>query len=127
MKLKLLQIRKNLRPNQVGIVKEFLHFLQEEAPLRNDVTIVFADERDSEITTGYHNQNLIKVFTRSRILADVMRTLAHEWIHQVQFEDLENNKKTETEVEAQANAVSGHLLKKFIKENPYHEVEFYKD
>ena len=127
MKVVLKQIRENLRPNQVGIVKEFINFLQANAPLRNKVIVLFQDERNESMTTGRHQENVIYVFSRSRILIDILRTLAHEWIHAIQNQNLETEPQLERPSEDQANSVAGFLIRKFVKDNPEHEVEVYKD
>jgi len=106
---------------------DFLKFLQDNAPLNKDVSIVFQDERNESITTGKQYADNMVVFVKSRILVDIMRTLAHEWVHILQDNDPETIKKTEREIEDHANSLSGYLVRKFQKENPHHEVEIYKD
>jgi hypothetical protein len=127
VKLSLKKIRQNLRPNQVGITLDFLKFLQDNAPLNRDLVIVFQGERNESITTGKHKAGEIVVFVKSRILIDILRTLAHEWVHGLQEQDPESYKKNEREIEDHANSLSGYLVRKFMKENPEHEVESYKD
>lgn len=127
MKVKLKQVRKNLRPNQVGIVKDFINFLQANAPLRDKVVILFQDERSETITSGKHEDNNIVVFSKSRILIDILRTMAHEWIHALQNQNLVTQPQLEKPSEDHANSVAGFLIRKFVKDNPEHEVEVYKD
>lgn len=127
MKVTLKQVRKNLRPNQVGILKDFINYLQSNAPLKDDVHILFQDDRNETMTTGKHQDNKIVVFTKSRILIDVLRTLAHEWIHSLQHQNIKTEPQLERPSEDHANSVAGFLIRKFIKDNPEHEVEVYKD
>lgn len=127
MKVTLKNIRKNLRPNQVGITKEFVDFLQKNAPLRNDVIVLFQDDRNENITTGKHQDNTIVVFSKSRILIDILRTLAHEWIHAIQNQNIKTEPQLERPSEDHANSVAGYMIRKFVKDNPEHEVEVYKD
>ncbi len=127
MKVKLKQVRKNLRPNQVGIVKDFINFLQDNAPLRDKVVILFQDDRNETMTTGKHEDNNIVVFSKSRILIDILRTMAHEWIHALQNQNLVTQPQLERPSEDHANSVAGFLIRKFVKDNPEHEVEVYKD
>ena len=127
MKLALKKIRQNLRPNQVGITLDFLKFLQDNAPLNRDLVIVFQDKRNESVTTGKNFDGKFVVFTKSRILIDILRTLAHEWVHSLQEQDPQNLNKTERESEDHANSLAGYLIRKFMKENPEHEVESYKD
>jgi len=127
VKLSLKKIRQNLRPNQVGITMDFLKFLQDNAPLNRDLVIVFQDKRNESITTGKHIDSEIVVFTKSRILIDIFRTLAHEWVHSLQDQDPRNTKKSVQDHEDHANSLAGYLVRKFFEENPEHEVESYKD
>lgn len=127
MKLTLKKIRKNLRPNQVGITLDFLKFLQDNAPLNKDLVIFFQDKRNESITTGKHFENEIVVFTKSRILIDILRTLAHEWVHGLQEKDSDTINKSERKIEDHGNSLAGYLVRKFMEENPEHEVESYKD
>jgi hypothetical protein len=127
VKLALKKIRQNLRPNQVGITLDFLKFLQDNAPLNRDLVIVFQDKRNESVTTGKNFDGKLVVFTKSRILIDILRTLAHEWVHSLQEQDPQNLNKTERESEDHANSLAGYLIRKFMKENPEHEVESYKD
>jgi Zn-dependent peptidase ImmA (M78 family) len=104
-----------------------LKFLQDNAPLNRDLVIVFQDKRNESVTTGKNFDGKLVVFTKSRILIDILRTLAHEWVHTLQEQDPQNLNKTERESEDHANSLAGYLIRKFMKENPEHEVESYKD
>lgn len=127
MRIVIKNARENLRPNQVGITKDFIQFLQEHAPLKDDLVINFVSKRNESITTGRHKYGEISVFTYSRILIDILRTLAHEWIHEYQYLNRKGKPSLEAPSEAHANALSGYLIRKFIEENPEHEVEVNKD
>ena len=127
MKIKLKQVRKNLRPNQVGIVQDFVKFLQDYSPIKNNVTIVFTDVRNENITTGKQQEYSITVFSKSRILIDILRTLAHEWVHILQLENGDAQKKDEYSIEDQASAMASYFIREYIKSNPEHETEVYKD
>lgn len=127
MKVTLRNIRENLRPNQVGITKDFINFLQKNVPLVDDILITFVSKRNETITTGKHIYGSLFVFTTSRILIDILRTLAHEWAHEYQDLQKKSNPKLEVPSEPHANALAGYLVRKFIEENPEHEVEANKD
>lgn len=127
MKIQLKNIRKDLRPNQVGIVQKFIHFLQENAPLKEDVLVVFQSKRGDQITTGKETDGSLFVFTKSRILIDILRTLAHEWIHAIQNQNIKTEPRLERPSEDHANSVGGFLVKKFVKDYPEYETEVYKD
>ena len=126
MKVRLINVRNNTRPNQVGIIKDFVSFLQSSAPLHGELEIDFVSERSQEMTTGRNHSGKILVLSTSRILIDILRTLAHEWVHEFQRQKGQEG-NTESFLEDQANSISGYFIRQFMKENPEHEVEVYKD
>ena len=127
MKVKIKNIRNHFQPNQVGIVKEFIEFLQNNGPLKSDVVIVFQDKRNENITTGKKLDNTITIFAKDRLLVDVLRTLAHEWIHILQTQNMKTMPNLDRPSEDHANSLAGYWLRQFNKENPEHETEVYKD
>jgi hypothetical protein len=127
VKVKIKNIRPHFQPNQVGIVKEFVKFLQNNGPLKSDVNILFQDKRNENITTGKQQDNTITIFAKDRLLVDVLRTLAHEWIHILQTQNMKTMPNLDRPSEDHANSLSGYWLRQFNKENPEHETEVYKD
>ena len=127
MKVKIKNIRPHFQPNQVGIVKEFIKFLQNNGPLKSDVVILFQDKRNENITTGKKFDNTITIFAKDRLLVDVLRTLAHEWIHILQTQNMKTMPNLDRPSEDHANSLAGYWLRQFNKENPEHETEVYKD
>ena len=128
MKIILKNIRQNTRPNQVGIIKDFISFLQDRAPLKNDIVVMFTSDRtDHLITTGRQYEDSIKIFVKERILVDILRTLAHEWVHELQYENPKEEPQSERSIEDHANSLGGFLIRKFVLDNPHHESELYKD
>ena len=127
MKIKIKNERKYLQPNHIGIVKDFIEFLQTNGPIKNSLTISFTDKRNEEITTGKHTDDTITIFVKGRVLIDILRTLAHEWVHEIQNENIVTTPQLERPSEDHANSLAGYWLRMFIKENPEHETEVYKD
>ena len=127
MKVKIKNKRPHFQPNQVGIVKEFVKFLQNNGPLKSDVNILFQDKRNENITTGKQQDNTITIFAKDRLLVDVLRTLAHEWIHILQTQNMKTMPNLDRPSEDHANSLAGYWLRQFNKENPEHETEVYKD
>ncbi len=127
MKVKIKNIRNHFQPNQVGIVKEFVKFLQNNGPLKSDVIVLFQDKRNENITTGKKLDNTITIFAKDRLLVDVLRTLAHEWIHILQVQNMKTMPNLDRPSEDHANSLAGYWLRQFNKENPEHETEVYKD
>jgi len=66
------------------------------------------------------NNDKIWLYVKNRNMADILRTLAHELVHRKQAEDgrLElDSGKTGSDIENEANAQAGILLRKFGKQN----------
>ncbi len=80
------------------------------------------DDARSMHSFGSFNPNNDKIwlYVKNRNMADLLRTLAHELVHRKQAEDgrLElNSGETGSEIENEANAQAGILLRKFGKQN----------
>lgn len=114
--------------NKIEIIKNFIGFLNREFPLKRDVTIIMKNESDDGMTTGSNKHGTIKVLSKGRMLIDVLRTLAHEWVHEHQFQY--NRKRANQDIggpdEDEANAEAGKLLKIFAKDNPNKEDKMYE-
>ena len=77
-------------------VNKFIKLLQREFPLKNDLKIFFLNQKKGEMSTGSRrSDNVIKVLVGDRMNRDIMRTLAHEWVHEHQM-DVLNRKKDPT-------------------------------
>ena len=122
MKLCLKFEKDTLEKYQIDIVKNFIILLQEKLTLTGDLTIKFLSERKGKMTTGsYKNKSKeIKVLAKGRMLADVLRTLSHEWAHCYDHQKLKIKDRKEVGGKAEdfANEKSGEITKKFIKSHP---------
>jgi len=110
-------------------VKKFSKLLQREFPLKNDLKIFFLDRQKGEMSTGSRrSDNVIKVLVGDRMNRDIMRTLAHEWVHEHQMDVLKRKKGPDIggRNEDEANAFAGRLIKMFEKENPELEQLMYE-
>jgi hypothetical protein len=133
VKISLKNIKQFFDVDKIDTLKKFINFLQQNVPLSNEVVIIFTSDRPNDMTTGMRKEpSEIYVLSRERMLVDVMRTLAHEWVHEYQFQkmDLGSKKNVQDvggEEENMANTLSGILVKRFDKEFPddkkniYHE------
>jgi hypothetical protein len=112
-----------------NIIIKFIKHLQSKFPLKNDVSIVFLGEKLDGMTTGSRTDNSeLRILVQNRIIRDVLRTLAHEWVHEYQIDVLNRDKGPDIggENEDEANAYSGRLVKQFEKRNPYKKEDDYK-
>jgi hypothetical protein len=116
---------------QSKVVKDFVSMIQSELPLTNNVNINFVPERDVKMTTGVRfPKGKIFVLSGNRLLIDILRTLAHEWVHEYQHQKmgLKDNEKIQDiggPEENMANTLSGIFIKKFEKQYPNHSKLLY--
>lgn len=124
-----LKYRNNdLNKTKLTIIKKFVFFLQKEFPLKDSLTILFTEKSEDGMTTGSNIKGRIKVLSKGRMLIDVLRTLAHEWVHehQHQYDRKKSNKDIGGPDEDEANSESGKILKMFTKKNHNEEDKMYK-
>lgn len=117
-----------LTPVKINIIENFVKFLNREYKLKNDVVIRFTNKSEEGMTTGSNKEGLIKVLCDGRMFIDVLRTLAHEWIHEHQHQYNRKNKKQDIggPDEDEANAEAGRILKQYNKEFPKKEDKLYE-
>jgi Zn-dependent peptidase ImmA (M78 family) len=115
-----------LNESETSTIHEFLKYaiknLEIQKPPRN-LTLSYDNEAAKEKRSfGYFdpNDNKIWVYCGNRNMADILRTLAHELVHRKQDEDGRINYesgKTGSEIENEANAKAGVLLRDFGKQH----------
>ena len=107
---------------QIDIIKNFILELQNKIPLVGEVHIEFLSKRKGQMTTGSftNKKHLIKVLFKERMLADVLRTLSHEWAHcyDHQKKHIKDRNPIGGKSEDYANETSGEITKGFIKKHP---------
>lgn len=109
-----------------NIIADFIDFTAKALDLQQIPKITFSD--DENLAKKMHalgayqpNTDELLVIKGPRLTADVLRTLAHELVHRKQAEigplNAEDG-KTGSEVENEANAAAGVLLRQFGKYRP---------
>ena len=102
-------------------ILKFIKFVSDELTLNRPFKVKLVKQRDDDLRTyAYYNQTNgdVKVYCKDRGLADVLRSIAHELIHHQQNETGKLEVPTQDiggEIEDEANAKAGVLVKKFIK------------
>jgi phosphopantetheine adenylyltransferase len=120
-----------------NIVADFIDFASKALDLQKVPKITFSDDGNlakQMHALGAYNPKTdeLLVVKGSRLTADILRTLAHELVHRKQAEmgplDKEDG-KTGSEVENEANAAAGVLLRQFGKYRPeiFEEADAMKD
>ena len=109
------------------IVTEFVKFLNDRLELNGDfpsVELSYDKKLAQEMKSFGQYQvedNKIIVIAINRNLADILRTIAHEFIHNKQDKEGKlnpNSGETGSDEENEANALAGVLMRDFGKNNP---------
>jgi Fe-Mn family superoxide dismutase len=111
----------NIDSEKKELIVKFCKFLQKKYKLEEDLTITFLGERVGRMTTGsQHKEKGIKILVNNRMNRDILRTLAHEWVHSYQRNVIGRKRGPNIggQNEDEANALAGSLMKTFEKENP---------
>lgn len=108
------------------LLKKFIGFAIKELGIQKPPTSLTLS-RDNNAAKTMHsfgsfdpNNDKIWLYIKNRNMADLLRTLAHELVHRKQAEDGRidyNSGKTGSDIENEANAQAGVLLRKFGKQN----------
>jgi len=107
------------------ILKRFLVFLKRELRLTYDIPIILVDDTDfakkiaafGEIS----DKNIIHISIINRQPMDILRTLAHEFVHYKQHMEKGLDRKSShagSPTENQANAKAGELMRKYGQLHP---------
>ena len=117
---------KRLNESETGTIGEFIKFaiknLEIQNPPRN-LSLSYDTNKAKEMRSfGYFdpNSNKIWIYCGNRNMGDILRTLAHELVHRKQDEEGRisyESGKTGSEIENEANAKAGVLLRDFGKQH----------
>ena len=129
MKVIIKHIDSDVPKENYEFFNDFLKYLQRKYPLKHDVTIKFVGERVGDMTTGQRNpKNELMILSKGRMNRDILRTLAHEWVHEYQRTILKRHKGPDIggKNEDEANSESGLIIKKYEKSHPKDVKKMYK-
>jgi cytidyltransferase-like protein len=122
---KLMEVKK-LNESETGTIGEFLKYAIKNLGIQNpprNLSLSYDTAKAKEMRSfGYFdpNSNKIWVYCGNRNMGDILRTLAHELVHRKQDEDGRisyESGKTGSEIENEANAKAGVLLRDFGKQH----------
>jgi len=117
---------KKLNESETGTIGEFIKFAIKNLGIQNpprNLALSYDTAKAKEMRSfGYFdpNSNKIWVYCGNRNMGDILRTLAHELVHRKQDEDGRisyESGKTGSEIENEANAKAGVLLRDFGKQH----------
>jgi hypothetical protein len=125
-----LKIEKNtINKKEIELVKKFCSLLMKKMKLSKDLKIEFLNERYGKMTTGSFvpKKNKIKILSKDRMFADILRTLSHEWAHAYDHEKLKIKDRADIGGKSEdfANSKSGEFTKLFIRKNKNKEKEIF--
>ena len=107
---------------KMSTTKKFLNFCCDELGLQEKFHChIIADrEKYGVKTTAYYldDGKKVVVYGKNRMLGDILRSIAHELVHQLQHEEGRIEYPVQDEggdIENEANAKAGEIVKKFIK------------
>lgn len=107
------------------LIREFIKFNINVLELKSLPKISFTSDK-SKTKTYAHNDivnDTIVIYTKKRSLGDILRSLAHELIHYAQkqhgtLNSIPNPGSTGSEIENEANAGAGIILRHFGTMHP---------
>ncbi len=115
----------NKTDNDILQITDFVNYAKQYLDINDDIQVALAFERTPDLTTtAYYNLNgFIKVYVKDRAIIDVCRSIAHELTHHKQniegrLNDPINNGADGSEIENEANAKAGEIIRKWGKLNP---------
>ncbi len=127
MKVTIIHKNSGIDKNEYELYNKFINYLQDKFPLNRDLKVIFLGERNGKMTTGSRLPQEIRVLSKNRMNRDILRTLAHEWVHeyQMEVEKKEMGPDIGGKIEDEANSESGAIMKKFERDVPDSEDKLY--
>lgn len=113
------------KEKDLKVMAAFVNFAKSELGIDDGIKVGLAYERTPDITTtAYYNlKGFIKIYVKDRAIMDVCRSIAHELVHHKQnldgrLKDSAKDGEDGSEIENEANAVAGVIIRKWGKKNP---------
>ena len=129
MQVKIIYKGHSVEKGKHNYIQDFIKFMNDNYPVKRDIMVYFLNQIIGSMTTGSRNQaGEIKVLAKGRMMRDILRTLAHEWIHEYQLEVLKRDMGPDIGGinEDEANSIAAKLLKIFEKKYPEKEYMMYE-
>jgi Zn-dependent peptidase ImmA (M78 family) len=113
-----------LNDEQKEKLKDFIKFIKDDLGLKSAPTVILQNGRKTLKTTANYDytkdEKVVRINGKNRMLVDIMRSVAHEFVHHRQFEQGRLDVKPPDiggEIEDEANAVAGQLIKKYAQKD----------
>ena len=113
------------KPQFEVILKRFIVFLKQQLHLTYDIPIILIDDAEFakkvEAFGEISSNNIIHISIINRHPMDILRTVAHEYVHYKQHMEKGNHRRSShagSATENQANAKAGELMRKYGNLHP---------
>jgi len=106
------------------ILKRFLIYLKRELRINYDIPIIMIDDAEYASAISAFGQiskdNIIHLSIINRHPVDILRTVAHEYVHYKQILDKgpPRSSKAGSPTENEANAKAGEIIRKYAEQHP---------
>lgn len=106
------------------ILKRFLIYLKRELRITYDIPIILIDDAEYASTISAFGQisknKIIHVSIINRHPVDILRTVAHEYVHYKQLLEKgpSQTSKAGSPLENEANAKAGEIIRKYAEQHP---------
>ena len=105
------------------MIQKFVDFVKKELSIKEDIDVILQNDKNGIKTTAVYNygggqSSTIKVYCKDRQMVDILRSIAHEMTHHMQYETGKLEKKPADvggPIEDEANAKAGEFIKKFAQ------------
>jgi Zn-dependent peptidase ImmA (M78 family) len=108
-----------------ALLKRFVVFLKQQLHLTYDIPIILVDDTEFakkvEAFGEISSKNVVHISIINRHPMDILRTVAHEYVHYKQHIENGNHRKSShagSQTENQANAKAGELMRKYGNLHP---------
>jgi hypothetical protein len=98
-------------------LKDFVRFVSDKLGIEDLPVSLVLKTGKASFGSYRPGHRTVEVATEGRHTADILRTLAHELVHDAQYKDGEPSQSLE-ELEYEANAVAGMLMREYNKLHP---------
>lgn len=106
-------------------VSDFVNFAKQYLGITDGIQVLLAYERTPDLTTTayYDMTGFIKIYVKDRAIIDVCRSICHELVHHRQnldgrLTDPAKNGADGSDIENEANAVAGKVIRIYGKLHP---------
>lgn len=114
-----------LKDERKEIIRDFIKFCFKELKISDKVPPIKFSHDTKDVQDNHRmgfydpSQNQIWIYVRNRNLADILRTLCHEFVHTKQRIEnrIGNDIGPGSEIEREADAEAGYILKLYGKKN----------